>query len=98
MLRGVVLLPGKAAPDGIDHARAQLGRQLDCSIVRAAVDHYDLVAAAQALHNSCDVALLVVGDDRGRDLHSGAVDSLTRPTELPSENPPRPVPSCRVEL
>ena len=71
LLGGVILLAGESAPIAFDHARAELGGELDGAIGRAAVHHHDFVATAQAFDHARNVALLIERDNRSRDLHQG---------------------------
>ena len=72
-LRGcIILLLGISGPWILNHARAVLFGDLHCTVAGMAVDHHDLIATAQAFDRARDVALLVVGDDGGRDLHQNS--------------------------
>ena len=69
LLGGPIFLAGVTAPSGLNHARAQVGRQFHRPVCGSAVQNQDFIAAAEAFDGARDIALFVERNDRRGDLH-----------------------------
>ena len=69
-----VFLRGITMPGSFDDAGAQIRRNFYGAIVRAAIEHQNLIAAAQAFDDARYIAFLVERNDRRGNFHGRLLD------------------------